>query len=310
MNPTAGTAAPGLIKCPVCERPPTTEEKCPHCGTDLGPLWRLFSLPLRLRQQGMQLWEESPEAGLEYLTAASVLEPQSVSSRLALGQAMLGQGRLAQALVQAEQALAIDPENPDAQSLKDQTLEAMSCHQAIAREREQAIREEAATSTASRWKKTAFVSSGLAFVTAMILFMVVAVAITGHHPFRVEKVPTSQEVASRVSGLLASTFPTIKIEEAPGRVQLLGELATYRDLARLREVMEGVPLINYDGIQVRDEHFFPYRVRPGDSLTNLAVRFYGQKSRWRLIYDANRARLLNANLLKSGELLLIPLVKE
>ncbi|MCU0495281.1 MAG: LysM peptidoglycan-binding domain-containing protein [Chloroflexaceae bacterium] len=50
-----------------------------------------------------------------------------------------------------------------------------------------------------------------------------------------------------------------------------------------------------------------YTVQSGDTLSGLALRFYGQASRWRLLYDANRDVIGgNPGLLRVGTTLLVP----
>ncbi len=48
-----------------------------------------------------------------------------------------------------------------------------------------------------------------------------------------------------------------------------------------------------------------YRVRPGDTLGKIAAREYGSAQYWREIYQQNRARIPNPNVLRSGQELLI-----
>ncbi len=49
-----------------------------------------------------------------------------------------------------------------------------------------------------------------------------------------------------------------------------------------------------------------YVVRKGDTLYGLARRFYHDQSRWRDIYNANRAQLASPNQLRVGMKLVIP----
>ncbi|MDD5558002.1 MAG: LysM peptidoglycan-binding domain-containing protein, partial [bacterium] len=49
-----------------------------------------------------------------------------------------------------------------------------------------------------------------------------------------------------------------------------------------------------------------YRVAAGDSLSSLAVRFYGDAARWRDIYNANRNTVPNPRSLTPGQILIIP----
>jgi len=47
-------------------------------------------------------------------------------------------------------------------------------------------------------------------------------------------------------------------------------------------------------------------VRPGDTLSNLSQRYYGNRTRWRDIYQANRATMRNEGDLKIGSQITIP----
>jgi len=49
-----------------------------------------------------------------------------------------------------------------------------------------------------------------------------------------------------------------------------------------------------------------YTVRPGDTLSAIAERFYGNPGRWRWIYQANRSKISNPNSIYVGEKLTIP----
>ena len=49
-----------------------------------------------------------------------------------------------------------------------------------------------------------------------------------------------------------------------------------------------------------------YQVQKGDTLYKLARRFYNDQSQWKIIWEANRARLGNPNNLRVGMKLIIP----
>jgi nucleoid-associated protein YgaU len=51
-------------------------------------------------------------------------------------------------------------------------------------------------------------------------------------------------------------------------------------------------------------------VQPGDSLSAIANRVYGDVNKWRLIYNANQDHLKNPNQLLVGMKLTIPAPKE
>ena len=49
-----------------------------------------------------------------------------------------------------------------------------------------------------------------------------------------------------------------------------------------------------------------YTVKSGDSLSRIANRFYGDPTRWQLIYQANRSRMKNERDLRVGQVLIVP----
>jgi LysM repeat protein len=49
-----------------------------------------------------------------------------------------------------------------------------------------------------------------------------------------------------------------------------------------------------------------YTVRPGDTLSSIAQRFYRNPAHWRWIYDANRSKISNPDSIYVGEKLTIP----
>jgi LysM repeat protein len=49
-----------------------------------------------------------------------------------------------------------------------------------------------------------------------------------------------------------------------------------------------------------------YRVRPGDTLSGIAQRFYGRAADWPWVYAANRSKIRNPGLIYVGQVLSIP----
>jgi len=49
-----------------------------------------------------------------------------------------------------------------------------------------------------------------------------------------------------------------------------------------------------------------YTVRPGDTLSSIAQRFYGSPADWEWLYQANRSVVQNPNLIYPGEVLNVP----
>jgi nucleoid-associated protein YgaU len=49
-----------------------------------------------------------------------------------------------------------------------------------------------------------------------------------------------------------------------------------------------------------------YRVKPGDTLSSIAMDFYQDGYQWNKIYEANRKMLSESKTLKVGQMLVIP----
>ena len=51
---------------------------------------------------------------------------------------------------------------------------------------------------------------------------------------------------------------------------------------------------------------FGYEVQPGDSLSKIAKHVYGDASRWKEIWEANKASIPNPDLIHPGQQLSMP----
>ena len=49
-----------------------------------------------------------------------------------------------------------------------------------------------------------------------------------------------------------------------------------------------------------------YEVKPGDSLSKIAKHYYGNANAWPKIFDANKDKLKNPDLIHPGQVLKIP----
>ena len=67
-----------------------------------------------------------------------------------------------------------------------------------------------------------------------------------------------------------------------------------------------VVLVPVDGDQLATAGSQTYEVGKGDTLSKVAVKFYGKASQWRRIYDANRDKIDSPDKLKPGMKLNIP----
>lgn len=59
-------------------------------------------------------------------------------------------------------------------------------------------------------------------------------------------------------------------------------------------------------VPVPSQYFIPYYVRPGESLSLISYSFYGNGKDWERIYQANRGRISDPNLLENKGIIIIP----
>ncbi|MBN1876502.1 MAG: LysM peptidoglycan-binding domain-containing protein [Anaerolineae bacterium] len=58
--------------------------------------------------------------------------------------------------------------------------------------------------------------------------------------------------------------------------------------------------------EVQKQEARTYIVQPGDSLSKIAEKLYGDASRWSEIFEANKDQLANPNMIRAGQELKIP----
>jgi nucleoid-associated protein YgaU len=107
---------------------------------------------------------------------------------------------------------------------------------------------------------------------------------------------------ARMTGLL------IEVEQVGQGIRLRGRvpnLDTKKAVVLVTLGVPGVELVDADGVRVEPE-FVEYIVQRGDSLTTIAQKFYGDATKWPLIYDANRDVILRPSLLNIGTRVVIP----
>jgi hypothetical protein len=100
-----------------------------------------------------------------------------------------------------------------------------------------------------------------------------------------------------------------RLQEENRRLQAEMELLR-QEVARMREAMA------QREAGKRDAKFVPppagpdltrrYTVKSGDTLSGIAQSVYGDRNRWRDIYDANRDRLVHSDGIRVGQTLVIP----
>jgi Tfp pilus assembly protein FimV len=75
---------------------------------------------------------------------------------------------------------------------------------------------------------------------------------------------------------------------------------------RAAQASAGAVSVHTDALVVHHEQARHYTVRPGDTLSSIAQRFYGNPADWRLLYQANRSEIPNPNVIYPGQVLTVP----
>jgi LysM repeat protein len=121
---------------------------------------------------------------------------------------------------------------------------------------------------------------------------------TGRHttPSQVEKVA---ETAVKVAPAVAITGALVALPASAN--------AAVRTPAKATAVTEQVQQAQTTAVRHATQSVTTtYTVRPGDTLSLISRHFYGTTSKWRWIYQANRAKISNPDSIFAGEKLTIP----
>src|SRR5437667_3953182 len=99
-----------MLDCPVCPTKNITEETCPQCGTDLGPLIRVGELPKLYFQDALQLLEEGDTTDVvQQLNVVVSMRPDFTEAHLRLAEVYTGRGWFEAAIEQLDRAAELDP---------------------------------------------------------------------------------------------------------------------------------------------------------------------------------------------------------
>src|SRR5260370_13178092 len=92
---------------------------------------------------------------------------------------------------------------------------------------------------------------------------------------------------------------------APARATTIAE-QTYTAGQVPARATATVKQIHTDALVRHHEQARRYTVRPGDTLSSIAQRFYGNPADWHCLYQVNRSVLHNPNVIRPGEVLTVP----
>jgi len=93
---------------------------------------------------------------------------------------------------------------------------------------------------------------------------------------------------------------------APAQAAVSGGAAAPAQAAAAASAAAAARPVYTDALVIHHEPARRYTVRPGDTLSSIALRFYGSRSRWPAIFQANKAVIKNPDAIFPGEVLTIP----
>ena len=119
----------------------------------------------------------------------------------------------------------------------------------------------------------------------------------------------------------------LKVQDLEGKVVTIkGSVASDSDKARVEQIAESIPGVKIAnhitvtgsggltggtgsgtaGTAGRATAGGSYTVKAGDSLSKIAKQAYGDASKWKVIHEANKAKIPNPDLIHPGDQLTIP----
>jgi len=278
---------------------PESQRACPNCGIDLTPLHRLRAIPTSYYHEGVHFAEAGDlDKALESFMAAIALDSGSTAAYFAVGNIFAQKHLYDEALHNYDRALELAPESESVKAEKVKVLEA-------------------------RRKNSHLVSNPRFYwvaAAALVIGLIVTPTFEHFARQRGERAINISQLAAGVRRnlddhpLLANL--DLKVSAGPNGLTISGEVPSdlYRDLiAEIAKnaggnqvAVNSVVLIRATTSATETSSGFVYTVRPGDTLTALAERFYGDSQKWERIFEANRGKIADPRNLAVRQVLRIP----
>lgn len=301
-----------MVKCPVClEDNEKNRKKCKSCGEDLKSLQKLRELPLVYYNQGLSYARESNYIlARNSLLMAVELNRDFTEAYQALAKVCMQQNQPDEAREYWERVLKLSRDNEDARrGLK-------ACEVMASGKEVRSIAQPAG------WN---------VFATVIPVIAALLIGYLGHALFSGNKVNENTVVLSieanpkekdikmsehDLKGPLERIFGSnreissldISIKQEANNIVLSGNVPSYilkASISDLARKVKGVNLIDDTGINVVLPPRY-HKVRPGDTLSLIADKIYGDTEKWTVIYEANKNVLKDPNFINTGRQILIP----
>ncbi len=296
-----------MLDCPVCLKKNVSEEKCPQCGTDLSPVFRLKELPESYYNEGLLFIREGKlDEAIEKFTAAISLNPDSVDFLVVLGKAYAQKALYDESLSHLERALEIDPENEEVKRTKEKVLEARN------------LSIKAKTSEKRRLGLFKWLLVGVPVVAFIIGLMIIPLLRTIKKPSPpIDYAVLAEKLGEEINNHSSFAGLGLDVSYKDEVISVSGDVPSevHKDL--VSEI--AVNTVNRESLDLKCLSITPtapepekkqtvlYKVRRGDSLAQIAYSFYGDILKWKNIYTANKDNIADPNKIYIGQILLIPI---
>ena len=124
-------------------------------------------------------------------------------------------------------------------------------------------------------------------------------------------------IKNHVQELLGDRVDNLTVSFDDGLVSIGGQVdsqATKEKVVLLAGNVKGVEQVNDDHLSVKpaevekepEPEFTFYTIVSGDSLSKIALKYYGAASKWPTLFEANREVIQNPDLIYPGQVIRVP----
>jgi tetratricopeptide (TPR) repeat protein len=284
---------------------PEDQAACPVCGADVTPLHRIRRLPRHYYNEGVDAANDGRlDVAIECLSTAVSLDDSYGAAHKSLGDTYVKRAMYGEAGRHYGKALQFEPD--------DETLRQSRQDAEMAFSRQAAGNDLAESRKVGVYWKTLAVFTLLAFLLGLAVLPTINLLTRENRSVPIDYAQLTGKVKQSLAAEPVLRGMSIDVAQAGGSLRVSGDVPTevhkrlVSELAKTA-VANQIPLVLNVGVAVnRPEQPVLHTVRPGDSLSSLAVTEYGNGRSWTKIYAANRNKLSSPNGLKVGQVLVIP----
>lgn len=291
-----------MIDCPVCDKKNVTSTKCPQCETDLNPLIRLAGIPSACYREGMDLLQKGQlDEAIERFLMALWFDAGNGSIHVALAEAYASKNLYAESLKYLQRALTIDPGNQEIKSTI-QRIEKVRAYSALALEKEKR--------NVKLMRKLLLGVPVLTFIVGLAIVPLIERSAGLRAKTRAGVVSSVEEIRKRISRYPDLSL-VVNVTPRENGITLSGIVptASHKDLVvEISNNVAGSEFVETHDLVVSPARTpeFIYTVKPGENLSLIAHKFYGDGRKWLKLYQANRSKMARPDQLSAGVIISVP----